>query len=343
MPIFAKWQARKRVADRVGLGWYFALRYLFPIVALAVPIGSAQGQSYPNKPIRIVTGYAAGGGADIVGRLFAEHIAPKLSQTVIVENRTGAGTNIASEYVARAAPDGYTLLLTSNNHNLNSLIYSNPGYDPVRDLAPVIELVEGASLLSAHPSAPFDSLKALVDFARQKPRSLSYGNFGVGTPVHMAMELFKLAAGIDVVHVPYRGAGQSVVDAVGGHIPLVIGSIASMKPHIDSGKLRPLAVSTSQRATNLPNVPTMAESGFTDAVHRIWLGILVPAGTPPNVVARLNKEMAAVLLNPAVRDKLDAIGFPAVDARSPQDFEAMLKADFAMSQRIVSHLKLKAD
>ncbi len=332
---------RNHANDGFSLG--FALRCVFFLIVLALPLASAYAQSYPSKPIRIVTGYAAGGGADIVARLFAEHIGPKLGQSVIVENRTGAGTNIASEYVARSAADGYTLLLTANNHNLNSLIYRNPGYDPVKDFAPVIELVEGASLLSAHPSTPFRSLKELVDYARVKPGSLSYGSSGVGTPVHMAMELFKLAAGINVVHVPYRGAGQSVVDAVGGHIPLVIGSIASMKSHVDAGKLRPLAVSTAKRATSLPNVPTMAESGFPDAVHVFWFGVLAPTGTPPNIVARLNKEMAAALAIPAVRERLDAIGLSATNGGSPQEFEAMLKGDFAMSQTIVSHLKLKAD
>lgn len=161
--------------------------------------------------------------------------------------------------------------------------------------------------------------------------------------MHMAMEIFKLAAGIDVVHIPYKGAGQSVIDAVGGHIPLVIGSIASMKQHIDSGKLRPLAVSTQKRSPSLPNVPTMVESGFADAVHLIWLGILAPAGTPPDIVARLNKELAAALSQPAVRERLNTIGLPATNGGSPQDFEAMLKADFATSRKIVSHLKLKLE
>jgi len=322
---------------------YALVRMVIAGVLIVVAGTVAAQQTYPSKPIRIVTGYAAGGGADIVARLFAEHMAPKLGQSVIVENRTGAGTNIASEYVAHSAADGYTLLLTSNNHNLNSLIYSNPGYDPVRDFAPVIELVDGASLLAAHPSAPFQSLKELVDYARLKPGALSYGSSGVGTPVHMAMELFKLAAGIDIVHIPYRGAGQSVVDAVGGHIPLVIGSIASMKQQIDAGKLRPLAVSTAKRAASLPNVPTLAESGFPDAVHVFWFGVLVPTGTPPNIVARLHKEMAVVLAIPAVRERLDAIGLSATNGGSPQEFEAMLKGDYAMSQKIVSHLKLNAD
>ena len=343
MLILGRRQARNLSVDRFGVGCHLALKCLVSMMALALALGNVQAQGYPNKPIRIVTGYAAGGGADIVGRLIAEHIGPTLGQTVLVENRTGAGTNIASEHVARSAPDGYTLLLTSNNHNLNSMIYSRPGYDPVKDFVPVNEVSEGPSLLAAHPSRPFNSLQELVDFARLKPGSLSYGSSGVGTPVHMAMELFKLAAGIDIVHVPYKGAGQSVIDAVGGHIPLVIGSIAALKANVDSGKLRPLAVSTRKRSPSLPNVPTMVESGFADAVHQIWLGILAPAGTPAEIVARLNKEMAAALSKPAVRVRLDAIGLPAAEGGTPQDFDAMLKADFATSQRIVSHLKLKAD
>jgi tripartite-type tricarboxylate transporter receptor subunit TctC len=303
----------------------------------------AHAQAYPAKPVRIVTGYAAGGGADIIARLLAEQIGPKLGQSVIVENRTGAGTNIASQFVARAAPDGYTLLFTANNHNLNAMIYANPGYDPVKDLIPVIQISEGPSLLAAHPGTPFRSLKDVIEAARAKPRGFSYGSSGVGTPVHMAMELLKISAGVDIVHIPYKGAGQSVIDAVGGHIPLVIGSIAAMKQHIDTDKLRPLAVSTRKRSPSLPDVPTMAESGFADAVHLIWLGIVAPTGTPPDIVARLYREFAAVLQLPGVRERLDKIGLPAAETSGPRDFEAMLRADFATSQKIVTHLNLKAD
>jgi len=309
--------------------------------ALAGP--QAQAQAYPAKPVLIVTGYAAGGGADIIARLLAEQIGPKLGQSVIVENRTGAGTNIASQFVARAAPDGYTLLFTSNNHNLNAMIYANPGYDPVRDLIPVIQISEGPSLLAAHPGTPFRSLKDVIEAARARPRAFSYGSSGVGTPVHMAMELLKLSAGVDIVHVPYKGAGQSVIDAVGGHIPLVIGSIAAMKQHIDAYKLRPLAVSSSKRSPSLPEVPTMAEAGYTDAVHLIWLGIVAPTGTPPDIVSRLYREFAAALQLPGVRERLDKIGLPAADTGSTHDFETLLKADHATSQKLVNHLKLKAE
>ncbi|MBL8386528.1 MAG: tripartite tricarboxylate transporter substrate binding protein [Burkholderiales bacterium] len=312
-------------------------------LAAAAASPFAQAQAYPAKPVRIVTGYAAGGGADIIARLLAEQIGPKLGQSVIVENRTGAGTNIASQFVARAAPDGYTLLFTSNNHNLNAMIYANPGYDPVRDLIPVIQISEGPSLLAAHPGTPFRSLRDVIDAARARPRALSYGSSGVGTPVHMAMELLLLSAGIEIAHVPYKGAGQSVIDAVGGHIPLVIGSIAAMKQHIDADKLRPLAVSTSRRSSSLPEVPTMAEAGYPDAVHLIWLGIVAPTGTPPEIVARLHREFTAALQLPGVRERLDKIGLPAAEAGSTRDFEALLKADFATSRKLVNHLKLKAE
>jgi len=309
--------------------------------AMASPL--AQAQAYPAKPVRIVTGYAAGGGADIIARLLAEQLGPKLGQSVIVENRTGAGTNIASQFVARAAPDGYTLLFTSNNHNLNAMIYANPGYDPVKDLIPVIQISEGPSLLAAHAGTPFRSLRDVIEAARARPRAFSYGSSGVGTPVHMAMELLKLAANVDIVHIPYKGAGQSVIDAVGGHIPLVIGSIAAMKQHIDADKLRPLAVSTSKRSFSLPDVPTMVEAGYADVVHLIWLGIVAPAGTPPDIISRLYREFAGALQLPNVRERLDKIGLPAAESASPRDFEAMLRADYATSQKIVNHLKLKAD
>ena len=304
---------------------------------------SAHAQPYPNRPIRLVTGYAAGGGADIQARVLAEQIAPRLGVAVIVENRTGAGTNIASQLVARAAPDGYMVLLTSNNHNLNSMIYASPGDDPVKDLIPVIQVSEGPSLLAVHPGTPFKSLQDLVEAARAKPRSLSFGSSDIGTPVRLAMELFRLSAGVDITHVPYKGAGQSVIDAVGGHIPLVIGSIAAMKQHIDADKLRALAVSSRKRSPSLPSVPTMTESGFAGAVHLIWLGIVAPAGTPPDIVARLNKEMGAALAQAAVRERFDAIGLPAAEVGSPKDFEALLREDYTTSQKLVAHLKLKAD
>lgn len=336
-------QRAARIHATVVVSRGVALAGLVCAITLFTAAADLHAQAWPNKPIRIVTGYAAGGGADIIARLFAEQLGPRLGTSVIVENRTGAGTNIASQHVARSAPDGYTLLFTANNHNLNAMIYANPGYDPVKDLMPVIQIAEGPSLLAAHPGTPFKTLKDLVEAARAKPRSLSYGSSGIGTPVHMAMELFKLSADIDITHVPYKGAGQSVIDAVGGHIALVIGSIAAMKQHIDADKLRPLAVSTRKRSPSLPNVPTMAEAGFADAVHLIWLGIVAPAGTPPDIVARLNREFAQVLMQANVRERLDVIGLPAAEVGSPRDFEAMLKADLATSQKIVSHLKLKAD
>ena len=332
---------RARVTRIVGVG----RRLLGTLVWLGIALASphAHAQAWPNKPIRIVTGYAAGGGADIIARLLAEQVGPKLGTTIIVENRTGAGTNIASQHVARSAPDGYTLLFTSNNHNLNAMIYANPGYDPVKDLVPVIQISEGPSLLAAHPGTPFKSIQELVDAARARPSSLSYGSSGIGTPVHIAMELFKLSAGLDITHVPYKGAGQSVIDAVGGHIPLVIGSIAAMKQHIDAEKLRPLAVSTRRRSPSLPNVPTMLEAGFADAVHLIWLGIVAPAGTPADIIARLNKELAQALSQANVRERLEVIGLPAAEIGGPREFEALLRTDFATSQKIVAHLKLKAD
>ena len=336
-------QEAARAAAAAAAGRGVALTGLLCALTLLAAAADLHAQAWPNKPIRIVTGYAAGGGADIIARLLAEQIGPKLGASVIVENRTGAGTNLASQHVARAAPDGYTLLLTANNHNLNSMIYANPGYDPLKDLVPVIQISEGPSLLAAYAGTPFRTILELVETARAKPRALSYGSSGIGTPVHMAMELFKLSAGLDITHVPYKGAGQSVIDAVGGHIPLVIGSIAAMKQHIDADKLRPLAVSTRKRSPSLPNVPTMVEAGFADAVHLIWLGIVVPTGTPPDIIARLNREMAQALLQANVRERLEVIGLPAAEGSSTRDFEALLKADFATSQKIVSHLKLKAD
>ena len=312
-------------------------------VMVALPSTNAYSQaSYPSKPVRFVVVVAPGGGADAVGRILAARLSPKFGQSVVVENRTGAGGNIASEHVARSASDGYTLLLTSNNHNVNPLIYQRPGYDARKDFIPVVQLTQGPSVLVTPPDSGFNSLTELVDTARAKPKSLSYGSSGIGLPTHIATEMLKQAANIDIVHVPYKGAGLSLQDVLGKQIPLVMSSLSAAMPHIQAEKLRPLAMTGPTRWPSLPDVPTIAESGYPSVVSLVWLGILAPSGTPLSIVVQLNREIVAALSAPDIRDRITALGAVPVGG-SPADFEAMLKADYEANEKIVARSGLKVD
>lgn len=308
--------------------------------AAAYPAAHAQ-PSWPTKPVRIVIMLAAGGGADNVGRMLAERLTGRLGQSVIVENKTGGGGNIGTEYVARSAPDGYTFLLTANSHTLNPLIYQNPGYDPKSDFVSVIELCEGPIVLATATKFPYKSLKDIVDAAKAKPGSIAYGSSGIGLPVHIAAELFKQAADIDLTHVPYKGAGQSVQDAIGGHIPLVTASFSAVAPYIQSERLRALGITGAKRWPSAPDIPTMAEQGYP-VMQMAWLGILAPRATPAAIVEKMNREIGAVLALPDIRERLLAQGWGPV-GKSPADFDAMLAEDLEINRKLVARLGLKAE
>jgi len=310
------------------------------VAAVAAWPASAQ-QKYPSKPIKFVVPFAAGGGGDVVARMLAQRLSERLNVSIVVENKVGAGGNIATQYVAKSPPDGYTLLLTSNGHTLNPLIYSAPGYEP-KDFAPVMEITEGPVVIVTQPNSPYKTLKDVVDAARAKPGALSYAHGGLGLPPHIAMEMFKQAANIEIANIAYKGAGPAVTDTLGGHVPLAILSLAGATPHIEAGRLRALASSGAARWPTLPNVPTIAELGYSDVVYLNWQGIFAPAGTPPEIVARLQKEVSAVLAESEVKEFLIGIGAAPVDS-NPTTFDAMLKADYLANQKIVNKLKLKVD
>jgi tripartite-type tricarboxylate transporter receptor subunit TctC len=312
---------------------------------LAVAAGNARSESpaeYPTKSVRIVVVYGAGGGLDVVTRLVADPLTRSLGRQVVVENRPGAGGNIGTEHVAKSAPDGYTLMVTTNSHEINAFVYKNPGYDPRKDFTPVVQLTGAPSVLIAHPRSPPQSLKELVSTARAQPGKLVFGTAGNGSPTHIAMELFKSAANIDLVHVPYKTAAQANGDVVAGQIPLAMAALPAVMSNIQGGMLRALAVTTEKRWTGLPDVPTIAESGYPGYSHVTWIGLFVPAGTPAAIVAKLNREITAILANPAVRERLMAMGAEPV-GRSAADFDAMLKADYDTTGKLVSRLGLKID
>jgi tripartite-type tricarboxylate transporter receptor subunit TctC len=324
---------------------FAATKILFSVAAFALMLHGVDAlaqATYPAAPIKLVIVTPPGGSADSIGRIVAERMTAALGQPVIVENRGGAGGNLASQFVARSPADGYTLLLTANNHNLNARIYKDAGYDPRRDFVPVVQLSEGPSVLLTQPDSQFKSVKQVVDAAKAAPGKIPYGSAGFGQPVHIAMELFMAAAQIQLLHVPYKGAGPAMQDALGGQIPLVMSSLAGAMPNITAGKLRALAITGDARWPALPDVPTMAEAGYPAATHWVWLGILAPAGTDSAIVTRLNRAVAAILADPAVRDRFVALGTSPIGG-SPADFAKRLQSDHDAVEQIVARTGMKAE
>lgn len=299
-------------------------------------------QNYPTKPVRFVCVTAAGGGLDVVGRIVADRLSRSLGQTVLVENRPGAGGNIASEYVARGNSDGYTLLETTTNHNLNAFIYKSPGYDPRKDFVAVVQLTEAPSVIVVNSQSVLRSLNDLLAAVRAAPGKIVYGHGGNGQPTHVAMEAFKSVAKIELPAVPYKGGGPATQDLLANQIPLAMSALPGMSQHLQSGALRALAITSEKRWPVLPEVPTVAESGFAGYSHMTWIGLLAPSGTPRSIIKRLNQEVAKVLLLPDVKQRITAIGAEPV-GRSPEHFEAMLREDYNATQKLVAKIGLKVD
>jgi tripartite-type tricarboxylate transporter receptor subunit TctC len=316
---------------------------LLAACALAATGAFAQDATrFPSRPIRIIVVFAPGGGLDIVGRLVAEPLSARLGQSVVVENRPGAGGNIATAYAARSTADGYTLLLTTNSYNINAFLYRKPGYDARKDFTPVIELTAAASIIIANPGAPYRTLKDLVAAAKAQPGKIPYATGGNGSPTHIAMEMFRKAAGIDLIHIPYKGGGPANLDVVAGQVPLAMAALPPVMPYLQSGRLRGLAVTSEKRWPSLPDVPAIAESGYPGYRHITWIGIVAPAATPRAIVARLNREIAAILSDHDMRERINQLGADPV-GRSTTDFAAMLKTEYAAMEKLVAEIGIKID
>jgi tripartite-type tricarboxylate transporter receptor subunit TctC len=310
---------------------------------LALLAGSAAAQSsYPLKPIRIVVGYTPGGATDIVARILAAKLQEALGQSVIVENKPGAGSNIGSEYVARSAPDGYTLLVGSIASASNMVAYKNLGYDTLRDLAPVSQLMSAPSVLAVHPSFPAKNLQELIALAKREPGKYAYASTGSGGSPHLAGELLKLRAGIDLIHVPYKGAAPALSDLLGGQVHMAFQTALSAVPHLQSGQLRGIAVAANKRLAQLPTVPTMAEAGLAGVEVSSWNGLFVPAKTPPEIIARLHAETVKALAAPDVREKLLAQGAEPVGS-SPEEFRTYIGAEIEKWGKVVRASGLRVD
>jgi len=294
------------------------------------------------KPIRIVVPYAPGGAVDIIARATAQELTKRIGQQIIVENRTGAGGNIASDTVAKAPPDGYTLLMASPANTINSSLYTNMPYDPLRDLISIALIASVPSVMVANPSLPVQNIKQLIALAKAKPGALTYGSGGSGTTEHLAGEMFKSFAGIDLLHVPYKGGAQVMIDLMGGQIALMFSNQLGVLPHIKTGKLKALGVASAERSTALPDVPTFAEAGFPDFKVSVWWGVMGPAGMPKEIVNQLNREIVAGLASPEMKERLQTMSAQPIGG-TPEQFAAFFSAETKRWAPIVKASGAKAD
>jgi tripartite-type tricarboxylate transporter receptor subunit TctC len=308
--------------------------------ALVLAAGVAHAQStYPNKPVRVLIPFAAGGAVDALARLVAPGLGESLGQPIVVDNRPGAGGNLAADSVAKAAPDGYTLLLTTNGHAISPALYKKLPFDAVKDFVPVTQLLATTLILVASPNFSAANTAELVALARAKPGALNYGSTGVGNPLHLTMELLKISAGIDIVAVPYKGDAPLTTALMSGEVDVAVVPLATSVQHIRAGRIKALAVTGARRISSLPAVPTIAESGIPGFDSTSWQGLFAPAGTPRGIVDRLQRETAKALGAPDVRERLRGLGGDIV-ASTPEEFEAKFKSDLAMFARIIREAKI---
>ena len=320
----------------------FSIFALPGALAQAPVVGAAQG--YPSRPIRIVVPYPAGGGIDVISRVAGQRLSQRLGQPVLIDNRPGGGTILAAEQVAKAAPDGYTLMITTDSTiTINPHLYAKLPYDPVRDFVPVTQLLLLNQLLLANPSVPAGNLKELIAYAKANPGKLNYASYGSGSQPHLAMETLKNQAGIDIVHVPYKGIPQAVPAAIAGEVQLTFSGAASSQAHIKSGRLKALAVGGKNRLALMPEIPTFAEAGFPDVPANAWFGLFAPAGTPRDIVMKLHAEVTRVLRDPEfIQTEIIAKGYELI-ASTPEEFAAFLVTDSVRNARAVKISGAKAD
>jgi len=291
-------------------------------------------QDYPNKPIRLVVPFAAGGAPDVLARLTGAKLADRLGQAVVIENKLGAGGNLAYDMVAHSAPDGYTLLLASTGIATNVSLYKDLPYDAARDFAPITLMASSPHVLVVNPSVKAVSVKELIALAKAKPGQLTFASSGRGTVLHLAGEMFKNMAGVDLVHVPYGGSSQAINDVLGGRVTLMFSDIPTALQQIEAGNVRALGITSAQRSQALPQVPTMAEAGVPGYAIIAWFGLLAPAGTPANIVARLNKEMLVILGDPELKAKMAILG-QDLTGNTPEQFSSFIKEEIVRMGTVV--------
>ncbi|ALM86257.1 MFS transporter [Bordetella sp. N] len=312
-------------------------------ICLVAPTVQAQA-NFPNHPVTMIVGYAAGGATDIVARLLAKSLTQELGQTFVVENRTGANSNIGAEAVTRAAPDGYTLYVGSIANTINMTLYSKLNYDVNKDFAPIGMMASVPNILVVNPKVPINNVKEYIAYAKAHPGKLTCASSGSGSSIHLSCELFKMETGTDILHVPYRGSGPAVGDLLGGQVDSMFDNMPSSLPHVRAGKLRALGVTTLKRVNFAPDVPTLAESGLPNFSVESWFGLMAPKGTPPAVVERLNTALNKALKDPELRAIYEKSGFvlPPED-NSPKAFGSFIAAETVKWAKVVKTANLKAE
>ena len=317
------------------------MRALF--LACALLIGTAHAQDvYPSKPLRLILPFPPGGGTDILGRLLAERLAANLGQPVVTENRGGAGGNVGAEAAARAAPDGYTIVLVAPSLAISPTLYSKLNYDPVKDFAPIGLVASVPNVMITHPSVPAQDLREFIALAKSKPGGMNFGSGGSGTSNHLAGELLNLSAGIKLVHVPYKGVNLAMNGVLAGEVHLAFIGIPVPAPHIKAGRLRALAVLARERSPILPEVPTAEEAGLGNFDVTTWYGILAPAGTPRPIITRLNAEFVKIMRSPEMKERLATMATDPLTS-TPEEFAAYIQREIAKWGDVIRKAGLRAD
>lgn len=317
---------------------------LFGLLIAITSLGATESraQNFPSKSVRLIVPFPPGGPADVLGRLYAEKLSAAWSQPVVVENRAGAAGNIGSDMTAKASPDGYTLLLIASSHVINSALYDKLPYDPIKDFTPLSQVAYYSLVLVAHPSVPAQSLSELVALAKAQPGKLALVSAGNGTPTHLTAELFRTAAQIDFLHVPYKGAAPATNDLLAGQGQLMFNNPVSALPHVTAGKLKALAVTGTQRSALAPDIPTIAESGYPGFEAGTWYAFLAPAGLPPEILKKLSTDIVAITKQDDLKARFAKMGIEALGS-TPEQLSEVMQADFIKWSAVIRNANIKPD
>jgi tripartite-type tricarboxylate transporter receptor subunit TctC len=321
-----------------------ALLATLALMAAAAPAQTSKGTaaSYPSRPVQIVVPFTPGTGMDILARTIGQKLSERWGQPVVVDNRPGASGNIGTDMVVKAAPDGYTLLITANTLVMTVSLYRNVPYDPVRDLAPVEKMATGTMAVTLNPSVPAHTLKELVAYAKANPGKLAYGSPGVGTPQHLATELLKSTAAIDMLHVPYKGSAGAITGLLSGDVSVMFNALHAVLPQVKAGKINAIAVGGTKRSRVAPEIPTFAESGYPDFDVDFWYGVLAPAATPREIIAKLNQDITEILNTPEIRETLSNQGLEPVTS-TPEQFAELIRTDLARWAKVIKSAGITAE
>ncbi len=324
------------------MGLEIGMRCLLCAMLVAIAAGAAAQAGYPNRPVRIIVPSSAGGGTDIVARIIAPRLAERLGQQVVIDNRPGAGTMIGIELAAKSPPDGYTLLMGLSTLAINSALHKKVPYDPVRDFAPITQAVSSASIIVVHPSVPVKTLKELIAFARARPGQINYASAGTGTYPHMTMELLLSMAGLKMVHIPYKGTGPAMIDMLAGHTAIMAATVLTGMPQIRAGRLRGLGITSAARSAAVPEIPTVAEAGLPGYESVQWYGVLAPAQTSRDIIARLHGEITRVLQLPDIKERLVADGADPV-GNTPEEFGRFIQSEITKWTKVARDAGIKPE